>query len=303
MRIAVVGVGYLGEHHARILSDLDGVELVGVVDINRERSIEIASRFGTEAFTDYRDILDRVDALSIVTPTTSHHGIALDALRSGKDLFIEKPITTTLEEADELIDEADRRGCILQVGHIERYNPAVSYLYGIIESPFFFESERLSPYCARGTDVDVTIDLMIHDIDIILDMAGSEVRSLRAEGISVMSSGIDEARVWIDFENGISASLIASRICREKERALRVFEETPRGQRFIDVNYKDSELRVISEGSEEIVKPEYREPLREELIDFVRAVITRDPPKVTGLQARKALKIALDINSVIRKGW
>jgi predicted dehydrogenase len=151
--------------------------------------------------------------------------------------------------------------------------------------------------------VDVTIDLMIHDIDIILDMAGSEVRSLRAEGISVMSSGIDEARVWIDFENGISASLIASRICREKERALRVFEETPRGQRFIDVNYKDSELRVISEGSEEIVKPEYREPLREELIDFVRAVITRDPPKVTGLQARKALKIALDINSVIRKGW
>lgn len=303
MRVAVVGVGYLGEHHARVFSEIEGVELTGVVDIRKDRAFEIASRFKTQAFDDYRDVLDRVDALSIVTPTTSHHEIALNALRAGKDLFIEKPITTTVEEADELIEEAENKGCILQVGHIERYNPAIIALQGLIGSPSFLESERRSPFLGRGLDVDVTIDLMIHDIDIILNIADSEIIDIKAEGASVITGMIDSASVYIEFENGVIAFLKADRISRDKIRVLRIFENNPTGQRLTEVNYNDAELRLISKGNEKTCRPEYKEPLKEELEDFVRSVITRKPPLVTGQQARRALKVALDINSTIRKGW
>lgn len=304
MRIAVVGVGYLGEHHARVLSEIDGVELYGIVDINKDRAIEVAARFQTKAFTDYRDVLDRVDALSIVTPTISHHEIALNALRAGKDLFIEKPITTTVKEADELIGEAEKRGCILQVGHIERYNPAIMALSGIIGAPRFIESERLSPFTGRGTDVDVTVDLMIHDLDIILDLIRSDIEEIRAKGISLRTGMIDVARVWIEFKDGTTASLMASRVSSDKVRLLRVFEGT-RNQRqsLIEVDYKEMELRVMKDSTEEIIRPEYREPLKEELRDFVRSVHERISPKVTGVQAKRALKMALDISSIIRKGW
>lgn len=303
MRVAVVGVGYLGEHHARVFSEIEGVELKGVVDIRRDRVLEISSRFATQAFNDYRDVLDRVDALSIVTPTTSHHEIALNALRAGKDLFIEKPITTTIEEADELIEEAEKRGCILQVGHIERYNPAVVALEGLIESPLFLESERRSPFLGRGSDVDVTIDLMIHDIDIILNIADSEIIDIKAEGASVITGMIDAASVWIEFDSGVIASLRADRISRNKVRFLRIFENNSTGQRLTEVNYNEAELRLISRDNEKNYRPEYKEPLKEELKDFVRSVITRNPPAVTGHQARRALKVALDVNSIIRKGW
>lgn len=304
MRIAVVGVGYLGEHHARVLSEIEGVELYGIVDINKDRAIEVAARFQTKAFTDYRDVLDRVDALSIVTPTISHHEIALNALRAGKDLFIEKPITTTVKEADELIREAEKRGCILQVGHIERYNPAIMVLSGIIGAPRFIESERLSPFTGRGTDVDVTVDLMIHDLDIILDLIRSDIEEIRAKGISLRTGMIDVARVWIEFKDGTTASLMASRVSSDKVRLLRVFEgNRNQRQRLIEVDYKEMELRVMNDSTEEIIRPEYREPLKEELTDFVRSVHERISPKVTGVQARRALKMALDINSIIRKGW
>lgn len=303
MRVAVVGVGYLGEHHARVFSEIEGIELSGVVDVRRDRALDIASRFTTEAFTDYRDVLDKVDAISIATPTTSHHEIALNVLRAGKDLFVEKPITTTVEEADELIEEAEKRGCILQVGHIERYNPAVTALHGLIESPSFLESERRSPFLGRGSDVDVTIDLMIHDIDIILKIANSEIIDIKAEGASVITGMIDAASVRIEFDSGVIASLRADRISRDKVRFLRVFENKSTGQRLTEVNYNEAELRLISRDSEKTYRPEYKEPLKEELMDFVRSVITRNPPAVTGHQARRALKVALDINSIIRKGW
>lgn len=304
MRIAVVGVGYLGEHHVRALSEIDGVELYGIVDIRRDRAIEVASRFRTEAFTDYRYVLDSVDALSIVTPTISHHEIALNALRAGRDIFIEKPISTTIDEADELIEEAEKRGCILQVGHIERYNPAIRALNGIIGTPMYIESVRLSPFLGRGIDVDVTVDLMIHDLDIILDLVNSDIEEISARGISLKTGMIDEARVWIEFKNGASASLMASRVSHDKVRLLRLFEGTlNQGQRLIEVNYKEMELRVLNDSTEEIIRPEYREPLKEELRDFVRSVHERTSPKVTGVQGRRALRIALDINSIIRKGW
>lgn len=302
MKVAVIGAGYLGEHHVRVLSEIKDVELYGVVDIRRDRAIEIASRFNTSAFTDYREILSNVEALSIVTPTVSHHEIALNALREGKDIFIEKPITATVKEADELIEEAEKRGCILQVGHIERYNPAINALKDIIEAPMFLDSERVSPFLGRGSDVDVTVDLMIHDIDIILDLVCSEIKTIRAKGISVITGMIDAARVWIDFENGVTASLMASRLCNDKIRLLRVFETTSTNQRVIEIDYKGSELRLVKKDEIETIKPEYKEPLKEELKDFVKSVRTRTPPKVTGIQARRALKIALEINSIIRKG-
>lgn len=302
MKVAVIGVGYLGEHHVRVLSEIKDVELYGVVDIRRDRAIEIASRFNTSAFTDYREILSNVEALSIVTPTVSHHEIALNALREGKDIFIEKPITATVKEADELIEEAEKRGCILQVGHIERYNPAINALKDIIEAPMFLDSERVSPFLGRGSDVDVTVDLMIHDIDIILDLVCSEIKTIRAKGISVITGMIDAARVWIDFENGVTASLMASRLCNDKIRLLRVFETTSTNQRVIEIDYKGSELRLVKKDEIETIKPEYKEPLKEELKDFVKSVRTRTPPKVTGIQARRALQIALEINSIIRKG-
>lgn len=303
MRVAVVGVGYLGEHHARVFSEIEGIELAGVVDIRRDRSLDIASRFTTQAYTDYRDVLDKVDAISIATPTTSHHEIALHALKAGKDIFVEKPITTTVEEADELIREAEKRGCILQVGHIERYNPAVTALNGLIEAPSFLESERRSPFLGRGSDVDVTIDLMIHDIDIILKIANSEIIDIKAEGASIITGMIDAASVRIEFDGGVIASLRADRISREKVRLLRVFENNSTGQRLTEVNYNEAELRLISRDNEKTYRPEYKEPLKEELTDFVRSVITRNPPAVTGREARRALKVALDINSIIRKGW
>lgn len=303
MRIAVVGVGYLGEHHVRVLSGIEGVELAGVVDIREERALEIARRFGTEAFTDYRDVLDMVDALSIVTPTICHHEIGITALRAGKDLFIEKPITATIEEADELIEEADRRGCILQVGHIERYNPAILALDNLFLSPSFIEAERLSPFLGRGSDVDVTIDLMIHDIDIILKIANSEIREIRAKGQPVVTEMIDVASAWIEFDNGITAFLRASRVNRERLRILRVFERNSEGERVAEVNYKEAELRLVSKDTEETFRPDHREPLREELMDFVRSVINRSTPRVTGLEAKRALEVAFDINSIIRKGW
>lgn len=301
-RIAVVGAGYIGEHHVRILSDMEDVELVGVIDIRRDRAIEVAERFKTEAFVDYRDVFNKVDALSIATPTTSHYEIGLNALRAGKDLFIEKPITTTVKEAEELIEEADKRGCILQVGHIERFNPAVGALYDRLESPVFLESERLSPFLGRGADVDVTVDLMIHDLDIVLDVAASDIKDIRAKGISLVTGMIDVARVWIEFENGIAASLIASRVSSDKVRVLRVFEKASTG-RLAEVNYKEAELRIVEGESEETIRPEYKEPLREEMRDFVRSVLTRKPPKVSGLQAKRALEVALEINSIIRKEW
>ncbi len=303
MKIAVVGVGYLGQHHARVFSELDNAELFCVVDVRKERAEEIASMFNTKVFFDYRDILDRVDALSIATPTTTHYEIALTALKAGKDIFIEKPITTTIEEADKLIEEAEKRGCIVQVGHIERYNPAAKTLFNIINSPFYLESERLSPFLGRGSDVDVTIDLMIHDIDIVLKIVNSEIRNIEAKGVSVKTAMIDAASAWIEFENGASAFLRANRIYNDKIRVLRIFEELSGIQRFAEVNYKEVELRIIGGDTEEMVKPEYVEPLKEELKDFVRSVITRKPPEVTALQARRALKVALEISSIIRKGW
>lgn len=299
MRVAVVGAGYLGQHHARIYSELEGIELVGVVDVDSKRAEEIAGKYASRPFSDYRDIINKVDALSIVVPTTYHYDIALDCIRSGKDVIVEKPITTTVSEADELISEAERMDRILQVGHLERYNPGVMAVSEMIEKPLFFESLRVSPFLNRATDVDVTLDLMIHDIDIVLSLASSPLKNISAIGFSSVTEKIDEARAWIEFDNGAVAFFTASRIAEEKQRKLRIFQENS----YIELDYQQGDIRSFSRnGAHEAIKPEYRESLKEELKDFLRCVALRERPKVSGVEGRDALSVALEINSLIKKG-
>ncbi|HXX57021.1 MAG TPA: Gfo/Idh/MocA family oxidoreductase [Thermodesulfovibrionales bacterium] len=325
LRVAVVGAGYLGQHHTRVFAEMHGVQLVGVVDIDAARADEVAGRYGSKSYTDYHDVLGGADVLSIVVPTTAHYEIALDCIRARKDVFVEKPITVTVAQASELIREAERMGRILQVGHLERYNPGVIALSRMVKEPRFLEAIRISPFLSRGADVDVTLDLMIHDIDVILSLVPSPIETLRATGYSVVTDKIDEARAWIEFRDGTVALLTASRIEREKQRKLKVFQrnscieldyqrseirryyrpsEADDGQKPFDPFACDLKIEVRSESvsgcSIDTIRPEYMEPLAKELQDFIRCVTLRERPKVSGVEGRDALEVALEINSVMR---
>lgn len=296
VRVGVVGAGYLGHHHARIYSEMPEAKLIGVVDTDERKAGEVAERYGVRAYRDHRDMLDAVDALSVVVPTTEHFSVALDCVRAGKDILVEKPITSTVAQADELISEAGKEDRILQVGHLERYNAGVVTLSMMIDDPRFIEAVRLSPFLNRGCDVDVTLDLMIHDIDIVLSLVRAPIKSVRAFGVSLVTDKIDEARAWIEFENGAVASLTASRVSREKKRKLRVFQRDKR----VELDYQTCAVEVFSQQSPlrpEIISSEYREPLKEELEDFVHHVLTRERPKVSGSEGRDALSVALEIGS------
>ncbi len=301
LRIGVIGVGYLGQHHARIFSGLEGVHLAGVSDADAGRAAEIAATYGCPAVADWKELAAQCDAVSIVTPTTTHHGIALDCLRMGLDVFIEKPITESLAEAHELIGEADRGGRILQVGHLERYNPGIVAARELVHDPKFIEAERLSPFLGRGTDVDITLDLMIHDIDIVTGFVQSRVRSVSAVGDRVLTGKIDAAKAWIEFDSGCKALITASRLATEKVRRLRVHQEDS----YLSVDYQTQEVRRYYKDANGIafdaIKPESREPLREELKDFVGCVQGRSCPMVSGREATQALEIVLRINEMLRQ--
>jgi predicted dehydrogenase len=304
-RIGVIGVGYLGQHHARIYHEIEDIELTAVVDIVKKKADASAEKYGCEAYYDYKYILNKVDALSIVTPTATHYSIALDCLKAGKDILIEKPITENIEEADELIYESEKRGCILQVGHLERYNPAILSASEMIKKPLFIESERLSPFLGkggRGTDIDVTLDLMIHDVDIILSLIHLPVKEIRAVGAQVLTDKIDVAKAWLAFENGCIALATVSRLSPEKQRRLKVFQKDS----YISIDYLNSEIKRhfrTKEGiSFDILKPENKEPLKEELKDFISCVKERKRPKVSGVEGREALKIVLEISEIIKNG-
>jgi predicted dehydrogenase len=300
LRVGVVGAGYLGQHHARIYSELQDVELAAVVDTDETRARDVAGKYASRAFGDYRDTFSDVDALSIVVPTPGHFEVALDCLRAGKDVLVEKPITTTLSEADELISEAAGRDLILQVGHLERYNPGFIALTRMVEEPRFLEAVRVSPFLNRCFDVDVTLDLMIHDIDIILGLVRSPVKSINAYGFSLVTEKIDEARAWIEFENGAVSCLTASRIADQKQRMLKVFQKNA----YMELDYQTSTVErrsPMEPGDAQIIRPEYREPLKEELKDFVRCIGTRERPKVSGIDGRNALSVVMEINSVMER--
>ncbi len=304
IKIGVIGVGYLGQHHARIYSELEDVELTAV-DIVKEKADDFAKKYGCAACYDYKEILNNVDALSIVTPTATHYCIALDCLKAGKDILIEKPITETIKEADELINEAEKRGCVLQVGHLERYNPAVLAASEMIDNPLFVESERFSPFLGiggRGTDIDVTLDLMIHDVDIILSLITQPVNEIRAVGADVLTDKIDVAKAWLKFDKGCTALATVSRLSPEKQRRLKVFQKDS----YILIDYMNSEVKRYfrnEEGtiSSQIVTPENKEPLKEELKDFIRCIRTRERPQVSGVEGRNALQVVLEISEIIKK--
>lgn len=298
----MIGVGYLGRFHAEKYAQMDHVDLVGVADIDKSRSEEIADGVGTRAFSRHEDLLGHVDAASIAVPTPDHYAISRDFLAHGVDVLIEKPITKTLAEADALIDLARHRGRFIQVGHLERFNPAVVALDGIITRPMFIESHRLSTYKERCTDVSVVLDLMIHDIDIISNFVNSEIKTLHAAGIPVVSQHADIANARIEFETGCVANVTASRISLKNERKIRLFQRDA----YISVDFANKGITVIRQNDGEYISPipgtqieqfsfDQGDALEDELKSFVTSVQTRKPPLVTGETGRNALKIALNI--------
>jgi predicted dehydrogenase len=302
INVAVIGVGSIGKHHARIFSGLEGVTLAGIVDVDFSRADEFAQKYHCRAFSDHMKVMDLVDAVSIAVPTTFHFQIAMDFLEHNKHILIEKPITSTLEEAKMLIKEAGKRNLILQVGHLERFNAGVSMISALVDKPRFIESQRLSPFLGRGIDVDVTLDLMIHDIDIILSLVNSEITDIRATGAKVLTENIDVAHAWIEFENGCIAQAVTSRIANEKVRQLKVFQHNS----WLNLDYQKQELVCYTKRGaqleKEIKKPGETEPLKEQLISFIQCVKKGTRPVVSGHEGREALKVALKISELVHHG-
>ena len=308
MRVAVVGVGYLGKFHAEKYAAMPGVDLVGVVDINPTTAAAVAQQYNTKAYHHHQDILDKVDAVSIAVPTPTHHPIGIDFLQHDVDVLIEKPLAVTLKEADELIALADRRGLLLQVGHLERFNPAVVALRDVIDRPMFFESHRLSIFQPRGSDVSVVHDLMIHDIDIIMNLVGSSISLIRSAGASVVADKVDIANARLEFESGCVANVTASRISMKNQRKMRIFQRDA----YISLDFAAREATIVQtdSASQDGLIPGMEikqfcfaagDALAEETRSFVEAVRHRQPPEVTGQMGRDALEIALTIMDQITR--
>lgn len=300
LRVAVVGVGHLGRHHARILSSLEGAALVAVVDTVPERAAEAAAATGARALADVRDLAGLVDAVTIAVPTELHRDLALPLLEQGLAVLIEKPMARSLAEADELLAAAARSGATLAVGHTERYNPAVAAVLPLVTSPRFIEVHRLGAFPDRSLDIDVVFDLMIHDLDIILALVGSDVESIEAVGVPVLTSKFDIANARLKFASGCIANVTASRISRDRVRKIRFFQPDA----YISIDYAAQEVEgwrlVPREGSRPAIEggplPVQRdEPLRRELADFVRAARTKAAPLVDGAAGRRALALATRI--------
>ena len=301
IRVGVVGVGYLGQFHAEKYSKMEGTELMGVVDIDRPRAREIAKRYETQPYYHHSELFDKVQAISIAVPTPLHHAIAKDFLLHGIDVLLEKPMTKSLEEADELIELAESGSLILQVGHLERFSGTMVALEGVVQYPLFIESHRLGPFSKRGTDVNVVLDLMIHDIDMLLSWVDSRVTEVHAVGIPILTHHLDIANARIEFENGCTANLTASRVSREKMRRTRIFQ--PTGYLSIDflaqkVSYTKKALS-LQKGIPEIVTEDIPvqkvDPLEMEILSFLQSVKERKEARVSGRDGRRALEVALRI--------
>lgn len=309
LKCAVIGTGYLGKFHAEKYASLDDCELVAVVDINEEAAKSVAEKFGAQAMTDYQPLLGEVDAVSIVVPTSLHHQVSRDFLNAGAHVLVEKPITVTVEEADELIAIAKEKNVILQVGHLERFNPAVMGLEQMQEKPLFIESHRLSPFNPRANDVSVVLDLMIHDIDIILALVGSEVERIDASGTAVLTQGTDIANARLTFKNGCVANVTASRISMKMERKMRMF----RPSSYVSVDFQNRVLTKHKTGDKEMFPgiPEIEteesvfengDALLEEIKHFVHCIQTGENPLVPGEAGRRALETAIQITELLTHG-
>jgi predicted dehydrogenase len=306
LRVGVVGAGYLGSFHAEKYAAMEGVDLSAVVDTDGRRARAVAERCGSVPYGRAEETHGLVDAVSIVVPTSQHHAIAKGFLRRGVDVLIEKPITRTVAEASDLIRTAKRKGCILQVGHLERFNEVWKTIGSALGRPRFIEAHRLGPFQGRGTDVDVILDLMIHDIDIVLKYVPGPIRRIDSVGVPVLSSNVDIANVRIHFQSGTVANLTASRVSARRTRKIRFFQPDA----YVSVDYDAGKVQVFrrTTGSEglppQIVGDERAvgqgDALRTELEAFVESVRTRKPPEVGGDEGKKALQVALRIIRTMR---
>jgi predicted dehydrogenase len=313
LHIGVVGVGHLGSLHAKMLAEIQGVKLAGVFDVNAERAQQIATEFGSIAYINFDGFLNAVDAITIATTTSTHFDVAKKALLAGKHVFIEKPITETTDEADELIRIAKEKDLLIQVGHIERFNAAVLAVEKYNINPMFVESHRLAQFNPRGTDVAVVLDLMIHDIDIILSFVKSPVVRVEANGVAVVSNSVDIANARLQFENGCVANVTASRISQKKMRKMRMFQKDA----YISIDFSEKHAEVFRlVGDDEPAQPgtmmlgqidsgkvkrniTYETPkvedvnaLKYEMELFVKSIQTHTPPSVTGEDGKRALEVA-----------
>ena len=310
LKVGVIGVGHLGEYHVQKYKAIPTVHLIGVVDTNAGRADEIAKRYDVRAYDSHEDILNEVEAVSLAVPTEMHFEVAKDVLSKGVHLLIEKPITYEIEPADIMVTMAREKDLVFQVGLVERFNPAVVMMESLLNRPVFLESHRMNEFTTRGIDVDVVLDLMIHDLDIILHNVHSEIREVHAVGMSVITGKTDVANARIVFEDGTVANLTASRVSSQTLRKIRVFQPDA----YLSVNCLKREISVIQLDVEvkdlndfprlspEKSKFPGRDPLADEISSFVNAVVNRTKPVVSGADGRRALEVALGIIGQIESG-
>ena len=328
IKIGVIGAGHLGKHHIKHLCSHPSVNFVGFFDSNKEVAKKISKKFSVKSFENVGDLISSSDGLHIVTPTNLHHSIAMDCLKKNKDIFIEKPIASNIEEAEEIVRLSKKNKNIVQVGHIERFNPTINRLKTIIKNPHFIEIERLAPFQSRGTEVPVVLDLMVHDIDLVLSMVDSNIKQIQASGAIMMGTKVDVAHARIEFYNGVIANLKSSRIAQNYVRKIRTYEKNlytitdlmiPQIETYnIDTSSSLSSAGILgttasltekevetADGIKKIyydkIIPEKKDALLEEINNFIDCIHTRSVPVVDGTKGLKALGVALEIEEKITK--
>ncbi len=300
-KIGVIGVGYLGRFHALKYAAMENAQLIGVADTDTDRGQEVAKECNCSFFPAYSKLVEKADAVSIVVPTSLHHEVTKKCLEHSVDVMVEKPFTTTLEEADELIALAEEKECILQVGHLERFNPAVIAMEPLLTHPLFIEAHRIATFKGRGIDVDVVLDLMIHDIDIILSIVNSPIKQIHTVGAPVITDLTDIANARLIFENGCTANITVSRISMDNIRRMRIFQ--PGTYLSVDFGKKEvMSIKLKANQDSEFPVPDIQkhgfsklDTLELELADFLKHVTNRSRPKVSGLEGRRALDVALQV--------
>ena len=302
LNVGIIGIGHLGSRHLKVYGELSGqVNIAGICDLKESRTKKFAKHYNVKQYTDYRDFLDKVEAVNICVPTVSHFEVAKVFLEHGIHTFIEKPITSTLKEADKLIDLAQKRNVKLQVGHVERFNSAFQAISSFAKNPLFVECHRLNLFPNRSLDIGVVMDLMIHDIDIILGLIHSEVKEVRAVGVRVLTDLEDIANARITFANGCVCNLTASRISDAVMRKIRIFLKDT----YISLDYASQEASVYKKNGAAITKKtlpiEKEEPLKKEIASFIECIRENKKPLVSGAEAREALKLALQITKLLWK--
>ena len=298
IRVGIIGVGYLGTQHARILSYLEEAELKAVADIDFQKALQIGNRHGVRYFQNYEEMIDDIDAAVVATDTSAHFSVSMNLLKQGKHVLVEKPITASVEQGEQLVEIAAKNNLIFQVGHLERFNPAVEAVENMISEPKFIEVQRLGSFSARSLDIDVVLDLMIHDLDIILALIKDDVVAIKSSGIHVVSEKTDIANARLEFKSGCVATLTASRVHQGKVRKLRIFEPTS----YYSIDYIDQEVKIFPlDGRQTDIKTlkiQKEEPLKKELKNFLDCIETGKNTKVSGAEGLRALRLAY---SVIRE--